>query len=106
MWLIAADVWLGHCVCVCVCVSKTFRYPAKMAGPIEMLFGMWSRVGPQNCVLDGGPDTPGERAVLVWGRGRPIVKYREHELWATERWLTRPRWHLAHELAGTQGTIC
>jgi len=30
----------------------------KMAEPIEMSFGMWSRVGPRKHVLDldGGPD--------------------------------------------------
>jgi len=35
-----------------------------MAEPIEMPFGMWTRVGPVNHVLDGGPGPPceGERA--------------------------------------------
>ena len=31
---------------------------AKMAEPIEMLFGMWTLVGPGNHVLDGCPDRP------------------------------------------------
>jgi len=26
-----------------------------MAEPIEMLFGLWARMGPRNHVLDGGP---------------------------------------------------
>jgi len=30
---------------------------AKTAGPIEMPFGLWTRVGPTNHVLDGVPDT-------------------------------------------------
>ena len=30
----------------------------KMAEPIEILFGMWTWVGPRNHVLDGGPDIP------------------------------------------------
>jgi len=28
--------------------------PSKTAEPIEMLFGLWTRVGPSNYVLDGG----------------------------------------------------
>ena len=45
--------------------------PAKTAEPIEMLFGMWARVGPHNHVLDGGPEPPREGAILGWGRGLP-----------------------------------
>jgi len=30
--------------------------PAKTAKPIEMPFGLWTRVGPSKHVLDGGPD--------------------------------------------------
>ena len=41
---------------VCVCVSITKWHPAKMAGLIEMPFGMWGGVGPGNYVLDGGLD--------------------------------------------------
>ena len=48
--------------------------PAKTAEPIEMLFGLWTRVGPRNYVLDGGPDPAKERGSLG-GKGRPIVKY-------------------------------
>ena len=40
MWPIATDVWRGLFVCVSVC-DVTDRYPVKMAGPIEMPFGMW-----------------------------------------------------------------
>ena len=35
----------GHSAVIC----------AKMAGPIEMPFGLWARMGPRNRVLDGGP---------------------------------------------------
>ena len=28
--------------------------PAKTAQPIEMPFGMWTRVGPKEALLDGG----------------------------------------------------
>jgi len=47
-----------------------------MAEPIEMPFGLRTRVGPGNHVLDGGPDPPCKGAI-VRGKGRPIVKYRD-----------------------------
>jgi len=34
--------------------------PYKTAAPIEMPFGLMTRVGPGNHVLDGGPDPPWE----------------------------------------------
>jgi len=39
-----------------VCLSVTVMSPTKMAEPIEMLFGLWTQVGPRNHVLDGDPD--------------------------------------------------
>jgi len=45
-------------VCLWVCWSVTLVSPAKMAEPIEMPFGLRTRVGPENHVLDGGPDPP------------------------------------------------
>jgi len=47
-----------------------------MAEPIETLFGLRTWVGPENHVLDGGPDLRWEGAIL-WGKGHPIVKYRD-----------------------------
>jgi len=40
-----------------VCLSVMIMSHAKTAEPIEMLFGLWTRVGPRNQVLDGGPDS-------------------------------------------------
>jgi len=40
----------------------------KTAEPIEMPFGLWTRVGPRNHVLDHGSITPGEGAIS-WGGG-------------------------------------
>jgi len=37
-------------------LSVTLVSPAKMAEPIEMPFGLWTRVGPRDHVLDGGLD--------------------------------------------------
>jgi len=42
--------------CLSVCLSVTLVSPAKMDEPIEMLFGLWARMGNRNHVLDGGPD--------------------------------------------------
>ena len=41
---------------VSVCLFETTMYSAKMAEPIEMPFGVETRVGPSNHVLDGGMD--------------------------------------------------
>jgi len=37
-------------------LSVTIVSPAKTAEPMEIPFGIWTRVGPRNHVLDGGPD--------------------------------------------------
>ena len=50
---------------VSLCLSKTMVNPAKMAEPIDMQFGLWTRMGPSNHVLGG-----------VWvnrGRGNFVV---------------------------------
>ena len=47
--------------------SVTLVSPEKTAEPIEMLFGLRTRVGQGNHVLDGGPDPPRKRAIL--GKG-------------------------------------
>ena len=39
-----------------VCRSVTLVSPAKTAEPIEMAFGLRTRVGTGNHVLDGGPE--------------------------------------------------
>ena len=51
-----------------VCRSVTLVSPAKTAAPIEMPFGLRTRVGPRNHVLDGDPDPPWEGAILK-GKG-------------------------------------
>jgi len=35
-------------------------YPAKTAGPIELLFDAWIRGVTRNCVLDGDPGWGGD----------------------------------------------
>ena len=39
-----------------VCRSVTIVIPAKTAEPIEMPFGLWTRMGPRNHALHGGSD--------------------------------------------------
>jgi len=51
--------------------------PAKTAAPIELPFGLRTRVDPGNHVLDGGPDSPMGRGKVLGENGRPIVKYRD-----------------------------
>jgi len=48
-----------------VCWFVTIVRPAKTTQPIEWLFGLWTRVGLGNYVLDGGP-------ILIGGRGVPL----------------------------------
>ena len=44
--------------------SVTLVSPAKMAVPLETLFGLSTRVGPGNHVLDAGPDPPWDGAIF------------------------------------------
>ena len=47
-----------------VSLSVTLVSPAKTAAPIEMPFGLRTRVGPRNRVLDGDLDPPWQGANL------------------------------------------
>ena len=49
---------------------------AKTAKLIEILFGLWTPVGPRNHVLDGGPDLPCTRAIL---RGIGMTRCKVYE---------------------------
>jgi len=51
--------------------------PAKTAVSIELPFGLRTWVGPQNHVLDGGPDLPMGRGKYLGKNGHPIVKHRD-----------------------------
>jgi len=56
-----------------VCLSVTLVSPAKTSEAIEMQFGLRTRVGSRNHVLDGGPQPAWEGAILRGGP--PDVKY-------------------------------
>ena len=46
-----------------------------MAALIEMVFGLRTRVGPRNHVLDGAQIPPVRRGNFEGRNGRPVVKY-------------------------------
>jgi len=52
--------------------SVTIVSAAKMAESIEMPFRLWTRVGPRNNVLDGGPDPPTRIGILMGKRAGPF----------------------------------
>jgi len=53
--VVCRSVCLSVCLSVCqsICLSVTLVCPARMAEPIEMPFGLWTRLGPGNLVLEG-----------------------------------------------------
>jgi len=51
---------------------------AKMAEPIVMPFGLWTRVRPRKHVVDGGPDPPCKGA--IFGRKNMSWRARRHSL--------------------------
>jgi len=59
-------------VCRSVCLSVKLVSPAKMAEPIEMLFGLWTLVGPGNHVLDGVHIATREEIILRDGMSVPL----------------------------------
>ena len=70
-------------------LSVTLLSPAKKAAPIELRFGLRTWVGPENHVLDGGPDPPMGRGKLFGENGRAVVKYRDTLRSCVQRRLNR-----------------
>ena len=62
-WSVCLSVCL--CVCLCVCLKDTAVSLAKADELIDVALGFWTRVGPRNHVLDGGPGHPREEALFV-----------------------------------------
>jgi len=61
-------------VCLSVCLSVMIMSPAKTAELIEMLFGLWTRVGRRKYVLD--QILPSTRAVFRRKRAAHCKVYR------------------------------
>ena len=82
------------CRSVCLSVCHTSE-PCKKrtAKPIEIPFGLRTRIGPGNHVLDGGQLSPWEGEILR-GKGRPIVKYRDSLRSSMQKRLKRSRHRL------------
>jgi len=67
--LVVASVSVGLLIATVCC--------AKTAEPVEVPFGVWTRGGPRNHVLDGSPDSSGRMGSFGGGREiSPVVKYR------------------------------
>ena len=49
---------------------ESFDFGAETNEPIEMLFVLWTCVGPGNHAVDGGPEPPMGRANFRWGHDR------------------------------------
>ena len=63
----------GLCVCVSVCLLSS----TKTAEPIDMPFGMWTRVVPRNHAL-GEARPRGRGNFFLGGMSGHIVEYREY----------------------------
>jgi len=91
-------------VCWSVCRTSEPCKNGSSAEPIKVMFGLRTQVGPGNHVLDGGPDSPWEGAILR-GNGHPFVKYRD-SLWSSvQKRLNRSRCHLGCGLRRAQGIV-
>jgi len=59
--------------------------PAKTAEPIEMWFGMLSRVSPENCVLHGVQMLPRKGALL----DECLAHYKAQDFWGLGKRVSR-----------------
>jgi len=88
-----------------VYLSVTLVSCAKMAAPIEMLFGLRTAVGPRNHVLDVVQIPPWEGAFLR-GEGASIVKYRDTLQSSVQKRLNQSRCRSGGGLGWTVGIVC
>jgi len=66
---------------------------------LNMPFGLLTRVGPRNHVLDGGPD-PHRKGQFWGGKERPIMKYRGCLQWAVQKWPNQSSCRLSCHSSG------
>jgi len=93
-------------VCRSVCQSVTLVSPAKTAAPLEMPFGLRTRVGPRNHVLGRGPDPLMGRGSFDEGKGHPLVKYKDTLRSPVRIRLNRSRCCLGCGLGWAIGIMC
>jgi len=84
-------------------LSVTLVRPAKTAKPTEMPFGLRTRVGQANHVLDGSPDPPMGRGNFERGKGHSIVIDSLRS--SVQKWLNRSRCRLDYGLGWAQGIM-
>jgi len=84
-------------------MSVTLVSPAETDAPIEMPFGLRTRVGPGNHVVDGGPDPSMARGNFEGEEGRPIIKYWDTLRSYVQKRLNRSRCRLG---CGLLGCMC
>jgi len=83
--------------------------PVQTAALIEMPFGLMTRVGPVNHVLNGDPDLPMGRGNFEGEKGCPIVKYRDTPRSSVQKRLNQSRCRLgcglglAHRITSYMG---
>jgi len=77
-----------------------------MVAPIEMPFELRTRVGPRNCVLDGGLRSPMGRGNFCEGKARPIVKYKDTLGSSVQNRLSRSRRRLGCGLKLAVEIVC
>ena len=61
-------------------LSVTLVSPAKTAALIELPFGLTTWVGPENHVLDGGPDPPNGNGQILGGEWASHCKIWGHSM--------------------------
>jgi len=93
-------------VCRSVCQSVTLVSPAKTAAPLEMPFGLRTRLGPRNHVLGQGPDPLMGRGNFDEGKGHPIVKYKDTLRSPVQIRLNRSRCCLGCGFGWAVGIMC
>ena len=84
-----------------VCLSVTLVGLAKTAEPIEMLFGLRTRVGPGNLVLDGSQISHWK---AHFGEREAHCKVQDFLPWAVQKPLNRSIWRLGFGLWWAEGS--
>jgi len=87
-----------------VCRSVRLVSLAETAEPIEMPFGLRTWIGPENHVLDRGPD-PSRKGAILRGKRHPIVKHRNTVQSSVQKRLDQSRCRLGCGLRWAQGIV-
>jgi len=85
-------------------LSVTIVSTAKTAEPIEMPFGLWTRLNPRTMYWMG-IQIPQTKGTILRQKRRPIVKYMVSLPYAVKKRLKRLRCCLAYGLGWAQGSV-